>query len=48
MTTTTRGGSTEAVLVMDTDFEVVNSKEFDLLQTDIKGEAIREMEIDGV
>lgn len=46
--TTTRAGSTEAVLMMNTNFEVVNIKEFDLLLTDIKGETIRELEIDGV
>ena len=46
--TTTRGGSTDAVLVMNPNFEVVNIKEFDILLTDIKGETIREIEIDGV
>jgi predicted aspartyl protease len=45
--TTTRGGSTDAVLVMNTNFEVVDIKEFDILLTDIKGETIRRIEIDG-
>jgi len=39
--TTTRGGSTDAVLVMNTNFEAVNIKEFDILLTDIKGKTIR-------
>lgn len=46
--TTTREGSTDAVLMMNTNFEVVNIKEFDILLTDIKSETIREIEIDGV
>jgi len=46
--TTTRGGSTDAVLVINTNFEVVNIKEFDMLLTDITGETIRRIEIDGV
>jgi hypothetical protein len=44
----TRGGSTDAVLVIDTNFEVVNMEEFDIVLTDIKGETIRGIEIDGV
>ena len=39
--------SIDGVLMMNTNFEVVNIGEFDILLTDIKGEAIREMEIDG-
>jgi hypothetical protein len=45
--TTTRGGSTDAVLMMNTNFEVVDIKEFDILLTDIKAETIRRIEIDG-
>lgn len=37
----------DAVLVMNTDYEVVNVHEFDILLTDIKGETIKGMEIDG-
>ncbi|KAL7556694.1 hypothetical protein ACA910_009660 [Epithemia clementina (nom. ined.)] len=33
---------------MDTNFEVVNIKEFDILLTDIKSETIRGIEIDGM
>jgi predicted aspartyl protease len=43
--TTTR--MTTAVLMMNTNFEVVDIKEFDILLTDIKGETIRRIEIDG-
>eukprot|EP00934_Nitzschia_sp_Nitz4_P001308 Nitzschia sp. Nitz4//scaffold64_size103689//37119//37421//NITZ4_004431-RA/size103689-processed-gene-0.76-mRNA-1//1//CDS//3329556115//1308//frame0 len=46
--TTTRGGSTGKVLTMDTNFDVVNIMEFDILLTDIKDETIREIEIDGM
>lgn len=45
--TTKEGTSTNAVLMMNTNFEVVNIQEFDILLTDIKGETIRGMEIDG-
>ena len=34
--------------MMNADYEVVNIQEFDILLTDIKGETIREIEIDGV
>mmetsp|Transcript_21134 Transcript_21134/g.31340 ORF Transcript_21134/g.31340 Transcript_21134/m.31340 type:complete len:125 (+) Transcript_21134:186-560(+) len=47
-TTKPRGGSTDAVLMMNTNFEVVNIQEFDILLTDIKGETIRGIEINGV
>jgi len=35
------------VLMMNTNFEIVNIQEFDILLTDIKGETIRKMEIGG-
>jgi hypothetical protein len=37
----------DVVLMMNTDYEVVNIQEFDILLPDIKGETIKGMEIDG-
>ena len=39
--------SFDGILMMNAEFDVVNIQEFDILLTDIKGETIRQMEIDG-
>eukprot|EP00978_Attheya_sp_CCMP212_P013608 scaffold34157_cov52-Attheya_sp.AAC.5 len=37
----------KATLIMSPDFEVVDVNDYDILLTDIKGETIRTLEIDG-
>jgi hypothetical protein len=43
----TASDSNSSVFMMNADFDVVNIQDFDTVLTDIKGETIREMEVDG-